>query len=552
MRVPRERRGKPLRPESHSRGIRLSASPRHLGDFDLAVVGSGCAGSVLAGAVANAGKRVVLVERSRHPRFALGESSTPLAALALERLAARWGMPDLRDLAAYGRWCARLPQLRRGLKRGFTFYRHERGRPFTNGDDNEHRLLVAASPDDEVADAHWLRADVDHHLVNAAEAAGVCYRDGLELDSCEIGDSGVRLAGVGENGRVTARAKFVVDATGPGGFLTHALGIERGAPPVDLDTGLLFAHVTMPRTFVEAAISGGARLDSGPYPDDRAAVHHLLAEGWAYVLPFDDGVASVGFLIEGPPAAIGLDPQSDPRAAWRELLARYPTLQTQLADAHFVVGPYWVPRVPHRLGRAAGERWALLPHAFAFTDPLFSTGLAQSFLAVERLAAHLVDGEGSLAEYAALITREADQVQRLVALAYAARRDMRAFIAVTFLYFATVSFEEVRQRLFEPPAERGWCWQGFLGAGDPALEATLAAAPARLADDREGFPAWVEQQITPRNVVGLANPARRNLYPVDLDVLVKAAPRLGLPREEMEAFLPRLRSSPELPLETAR
>lgn len=521
----------------------MSASPRHLGDFDLAVVGSGCAGSVLARAVRNAGKRVLLVERGRHPRFALGESSTPLAALALERLAARWEMPDLRDLAAYGRWRARLPQLRRGLKRGFTFYKHERGQPFANGDDNEHRLLVAASPDDEVADAHWLRADVDHHLADAAEAAGVCYRDRLELDGCEIGDSGVRLAGADEEGRVTARAAFVVDATGPGGFLARTLDIERGEPPVELDTGLLFAHVTMPRTFVDAAVAGGARIDSGPYLDDRAAVHHMLEEGWAYVLPFDDGVASVGFLIEGPPTAVGLDPQSDPRAAWRQLLARYPTLHAQLGDADFVVGPRWVPRGPHRLARAAGERWALLPHAFAFTDPLFSTGLAQSFLAVERLAARLVQGEGSLDEYATLLAREADQVQRLVALAYAARRDMRSFIAVTFLYFAAVSFEEVRQRLLEPPAERPWCWQGFLGAGDPALEAPFAEAASRLADDPVHFPSWVEQQMAPRNVVGLADPARRNLYPVDLDVLVRAAPLLGLTHEELRTALPRLRSA---------
>ena len=354
----------------------MIGSPRHLGDFDLAVVGSGCAGSVLARAARSAGKRVLLIERGRHPRFALGESSTPLAALALERLAARWDMPDLRDLAAYGRWRARLPQLRRGLKRGFTFYQHERGRPFTNGDENEHRLLVAASPDDEVADAHWLRADVDHHLVTAAEAAGVCYRDRLELDGCEIGDSGVWLAGSAEAGRVTARAAFVVDATGPGGFLAGALGIERGEPPVGLDTGLLFAHVTMPRTFVEAATAGGAHIEPGPYPDERAAVHHLLDEGWAYVLPFDDGVASVGFLIEGAPAAVDLDPQRDPRAAWCELLARYSTLQAQFADAELILGPRWVPRVPHRLATAAGERWALLPHAFAFTDPLFSTGLA--------------------------------------------------------------------------------------------------------------------------------------------------------------------------------
>ncbi len=520
---------------------------RHLGDFDLAVVGSGCAGSTLARAVQNGGKRVLLVERGRHPRFAIGESSTPLAALALERLAARWSMPDLHDLAAYGRWQQRLPQLRRGLKRGFTFYHHVRGKPFANGPDNEHRLLVAASPDDAIADAHWLRADVDAHLVAQAEAAGVVYRDRTQLDGVEVGDAGVRLAGADESGRVTARASFVVDASGPGGFLAGALGLTPGEPAAALDTGLLFAHVaSSPGSFVAAAEAAGAQLDPGPYPDERAAVHHLLAEGWTYVLPFDHDVASVGFLVDGPPGAYDLDPARDPQAAWREILARYPTLQAQLADAAFVLGPRWVPRVPHHLAQACGERWAMLPHAFAFTDPLFSTGLAQSFLAVERLAALLVGGEGSLDAYGELLAREAAQTERIVALAYAARGDMRAFIAVTFLYFATVSFEELRQRLLDAPPSSPWCWQGFLGAGDEALEATFSAAREQLAAGSEAFASWVEAQIAPRNLIGLADPRRRNLYPVDLDALVASAPKLGLTAPQMESLLPRLRSAPQV------
>jgi FADH2 O2-dependent halogenase len=516
------------------------AAARHLGDFDVAVVGSGCAGSVLARALAKGGCRVLLVERGHHPRFALGESSTPLAALALERLATR-GMPDLRDLASYGRWRARLPHLRRGLKRGFTFYSHAAGEPFANGEANERRLLVAASPDDAVADAHWLRADVDAHLVAAAAAAGVRYVDGVRLDGCEESEGRLRLAGEDDAGRLIAGASFVVDASGPGGFLAKALQLPAGTPAQALDTGLLYAHVEGAGSFAAAASAAGARIQPGPYPDDRAAVHHLLAEGWMYVLPFDHGVASCGFVVEGDPTAHGLAPAADPEKAWHRLLARYPTLGAQLAGAAFVSGPRWVPRVQHRLGRAAGARWALVPHAFAFTDPLFSTGLAWSFLAVERLAGLLLGGEGSLADYDALLACEADQIERLVALAYAARGDFAAFAAAAFLYFATVSFEEVRQRLLEPPAA-GWCWRGFLGAGEPELEHAFATATRRFREDPATFPAWVTDTIAPRNIVGLADPARRNLYPVDLEALVAAAPKLGLSDDEMRAALPRLRS----------
>src|SRR3954465_14721527 len=112
----------------------------------IAIVGSGFAGSILARILAIQGHRVLLLDRQRHPRFALGESSTPLAAICLERLAARYGLDDLHALAAWGRWKERLPHLRRGLKRGFTFYGHQPGRPYANGPANERRLLVAASP----------------------------------------------------------------------------------------------------------------------------------------------------------------------------------------------------------------------------------------------------------------------------------------------------------------------------------------------------------------------------------------------------------------------
>jgi FADH2 O2-dependent halogenase len=53
---------------------------------EVAVVGSGFAGSLMARVLATLGYDVVLLERGTHPRFAIGESSTPLANLSLERL----------------------------------------------------------------------------------------------------------------------------------------------------------------------------------------------------------------------------------------------------------------------------------------------------------------------------------------------------------------------------------------------------------------------------------------------------------------------------------
>ncbi|MDQ6871518.1 MAG: FAD-dependent monooxygenase, partial [Gemmatimonadota bacterium] len=345
---------------------------------EIAIVGSGFAGSLLARVLAVLGYDVVLLERGRHPRFAIGESSTPLANLSLERIAARYGLTDCYHLATHGRWLEHFPELRRGLKRGFTYYRHHPGQPFANRGFESERLLVAASPHDSLSDTHWLRADVDDHFVREAVVAGVHYRDRAELTSAEFGQDSVRLT-VHRNGTpFEVRAKFIIDASGPGGFLARQLSIPSGLDGMETNSAIVFSHFDGVR-MMKDVVPG---MPKGPYPDDWAAVHHVIDEGWMYSLRFDDGVTSAGFLLT-PRGTSSLKAGHDTDAAslWRELLRRYPTLDDAFADATPLMPVAFRSRIQHRLRCAAGERWALMPHAFAFVDPLFSTGIAWSLRA---------------------------------------------------------------------------------------------------------------------------------------------------------------------------
>src|ERR1700687_1284165 len=100
-------------------------------DCDLAIVGSGFGGTLLAIIAQRLGYSVALLERGSHPRFAIGESSTPLADFKLAAIADHFGLDWLRPFAKDGFWKASNSQVRCRLKRGFSFFRHEPGRPYT-------------------------------------------------------------------------------------------------------------------------------------------------------------------------------------------------------------------------------------------------------------------------------------------------------------------------------------------------------------------------------------------------------------------------------------
>jgi len=521
-------------------------------DIDLAILGSGFGGSLLAMIARRLGYRVMLLERGRHPRFAIGESSTPLANLSLERIAAAYGLADCAALAAYGRWAETFPEVRRGLKRGFTFYRHHPGQSPDDARLAEERLLVAASPTDHIADSHWLRADVDHHFVREAQAAGVDYRDRVEVTDARVGDDEISMCARRDGADLEIHADFVIDASGPGGFLARQLSIASGLASMETRSASVFSHFDGVRLMSEIAPA----LPAGPYPDDWAAVHHMIDEGWMYSLRFDHGVTSAGFVLS--PRGVATLAAGSADEQWSALLGRYPVIAAAFDGARPTMPIMHRDRIQHRLMRAAGPRWALLPHAFAFVDPLFSTGIAWSLRAIERLASMFEANSGTRAipnadeldRYARMLTLEADQIDHMVAAAYEAMAHFDLFAAHAMLYFATVSFSEVKQRVV--PSD-DVAWGGFLGVGDAVLEPLARESLRRLREitrgegqagseeDRREYVEWAAAAIAPRNVAGLADPARHNLYPVDLDVLIERHSLLGMSREQLMEALPTLR-----------
>ena len=480
---------------------------------DLAIVGSGFAGSLLAMIARRLGKSVVLLERGRHPRFAIGESTTPLSNLLLEELATRYDLPSLLPLCKWGPWQKALPQLACGLKRGFTFYHHRPGRPSERDD----QLLVAASPHDAIADTHWYRADVDAYFVNEARKAGAEYFDEVRMENAREHESGVKLEGMRHGQRLIIDARFVVDATGPRGFLHRAFQLPEVALPDFPPTQGLYSHFT-----------GVARLDEmsppaerPPYPIDDAAVHHVFDGGWIWVLRFNNGITSAG-------VAAQFD-LSGGAATWQRILDRFPTIRAQFADARPTMPFVHAPQLSFRSGVVAGRRWALLPSAAGFVDPLLSTGFPLSLLGVSRLA-EIIEHDGDLAPYARITEAELLATARLIGALYRAMSNFPAFVSLTMLYFAAASFSETARRLGRPDLATS-----FLLQDNPAfqMQTILQRVDSpTLTDDIRRF-------IEPFNVAGLLDPFRRNWYPADAEDMLRAASKLHATREDIARMLAR-------------
>ena len=295
---------------------------------DVLVLGAGFAGALMALIAQRLGLRTVLIEKGRHPRFAIGESSTPIANLVLDQLARSYDLSRLIPLTKYGRWQAAYPQLACGLKRGFTFIRHEAGQPFTPRPDHANELLVAASPRDEIGDTHWFREHFDQFLVDEARAAGVAYLDQTEVVSLEH-DAGWRVHALGPAGDLQVVAAFLVDATGPSGLLPRALGFDTSPAALHTNSWSVYSHFTNVALWQDVLLEQGGTIEDHPYHCDHAALHHVLDDGWVWVLRFNNGVTSAGVTYDGErrPA----DPRADPETEWAALLRRYPSIGRQFA-----------------------------------------------------------------------------------------------------------------------------------------------------------------------------------------------------------------------------
>lgn len=505
------------------------------GRYDFAVIGAGFAGSITAMMLRKLGASVAMIERGKHPRFAIGESSTPVANLLLERIAERFDLPELAPFSKWGTWRDSHPEIGCGLKRGFSFFAHRSGERFSTDLSHANQLLVAASPSDRIADTHWYRPDFDAWLAKAAVGRGVELIDQTEVVSAVDGAL-MKLTLRGCDGEREIEAGFVIDASGGGGCLGKLMKL-----PIDRAS-------RMPTTFsVYGHFRGIGKLEGlsefggfagAPYPPDDAAVHHLIDGGWIWVLRFANGITSAGAMLER--GRWGRLAEKEPREIWQAVLKAHPSVESIFNGAEEVVPLRLQPSVSFRFAEAHGSNWALLPSATGFVDPMLSSGFALTLLGVWRLVESLQASGRAPADYSTRVIEELRFVDLTVAALYRSMPHFDLFTAVSKIYFSAASFSETQIRLGSVDlSSYKFLMNDSAGFGDSAKRALdkILEAPTIDRPLIEEMISTIGRIIQPIDIAGLGDGSRGSWFPASAEDLFANASKLGTDRPAIEAML---------------
>jgi FADH2 O2-dependent halogenase len=398
--------------------------------YDVAILGAGVGGGMLAAILARHSLRVLLVEADSHPRFTIGESTIPETAGLLRVVGERYSVPEIAHLATFQSVRHHVTSAC-GVKRGFSFIYHREGEPQRPEESTQFPTLAPPLG----PDVHWFRQDIDSYMFAAAVRYGAVARQRLRITKTERRDGRWYLTS--DKGK-HFEARYLVDAGGIRSQMAEAYGLRENPPRQRTNSRSMFTHMVGILPYDQCVPDPKAfGLHSPLY---QGTLHHIFDGGWLWIIPFDnhpDGtnpLCSVGLQLDRRKHP---DTDVSPEEEFRAFLKRFPSIAPQFEHARPV--REWTrsnTRLQFSSREIQGDGYCLLPHAAGFIDPLFSTGLSITIAFVNHLACALIRAkEGNdfspqrFAHLEPWMQNNLNHFDRLVSCAYDSWADFRLWNA---------------------------------------------------------------------------------------------------------------------------
>ena len=326
------------------------AVPRPLQEnqCDVLVIGGGPGGSTISAFLVQKGWKVVLLEREHHPRFDIGDSLLPLDMPLLERL----GVLEQVDQI--------------GLVKPGAEFNYEGYPPAV--------YYFANAMDKSFPSAYEVRrSEFDNLLLRNSAAKGTEVREGVKVTEVEFRRGSTSIVNaVDEHGHAQRwEARFVVDASGRETFLANRFQMKSRNPVHN--SSAVFGH-----------FQGAVRR---PGPDEGNISVYWFDHGWYWMIPLRDGAMSVGavcWTYYMKTRKVSVD------QFLLDTIALCPAMAERLKDAKLMAPALATGNFSYRAERMTGDGYLMVGDAYAFIDPVFSSGV---FLAMNsgELGAEVVD-----------------------------------------------------------------------------------------------------------------------------------------------------------------
>src|SRR4051812_47055603 len=340
--------------------------------YDVAIIGGGPAGSTAATLLAKAGRKVVVLEREKFPRFHIGESLLPFSTQTFDRL----GVREKLDRAFIPKFGGEI--MAACGTRGVKFYFKD---GFRSKRDRAYQVT---------------RSEFDKLLLDHSRESGAEVREETEVKKIEFSDDGARIDIEAIGGeKSTVEAKYVLDCSGRQTLLGSSYKLKKTYD--HLQKFSVFAHYE--------------NVDRLPGIDATLIRMVRGLDRWFWMIPLTDTRTSIGVVMD---TATFRAQKLSPEAALEKFVAEQPLMTERMKNARRVSPVYSAGDYSYRNVKLFGDRWLMAGDAAGFIDPVFSSGVFLAIMSAERAADAL---DGALRDESArprLFRQYADKVNRIM------------------------------------------------------------------------------------------------------------------------------------------